>query len=184
MYGYPRQDIREIIGVTASMMKQMETLIIRIDSLVAKVDQSEGTISKLLNDPYLYDNLNATILELKNILEDIRNGSLGMLARDKEFYQKLSNTLKNIEKSSNKIASSEGTLGKMINDPTLYDSLLESSKKLDNLLQEIEESEGTLGMLLKDKNTAEDLKQSIRELKELIEEIKKNPKKFFKFSIF
>ncbi|HQA03187.1 MAG TPA: MlaD family protein [Thermodesulfovibrio thiophilus] len=184
IYGYPRQDVREIIGVTASMMKQMETLIIRIDSLVAKVDQSEGTISKLLNDPYLYDNLNATILELKNILEDIRNGSLGMLARDKEFYQKLSNTLKNIEKSSNKIASSEGTLGKMINDPTLYDSLLESSKKLDNLLQEIEESEGTLGLLLKDKNTAEDLKQSIRELKELIEEIKKNPKKFFKFSIF
>lgn len=72
----------------------------------------------------------------------------------------------------------------MINDPTLYDSLLESSKKLDNLLQAIEESEGTLGLLLKDKNTAEDLKQSIRELKELIEEIKKNPKKFFKFSIF
>jgi phospholipid/cholesterol/gamma-HCH transport system substrate-binding protein len=58
------------------------------------------------------------------------------------------------------------------------------SQRLNNLLNEIEKSQGTLSLLLRDKQTAEDLKQSIKEIKELIEEIKRNPKKFFKFSVF
>lgn len=184
MYGYPQIEVREIIGVAASTMNKIEGLIQKIDFLITKIDKSEGTIPKLLTDPSLYNNLNSTVLELKNTLQDIRLGSIGMLSRDKELYQRLSNALKNFEEASNKISSQQGTLGKMINDPALYESLLKSSQKLENLLREIEDSQGTLKMLIKDKTAAEDLKQSIKELRELIEEIKKDPKKFFKFSIF
>lgn len=184
MYGYPQTEVREIIGVAASTMNKIEGLIQKIDSLITKVDKSEGTIPKLLTDPSLYNNLNAVVSDLKKTVEEIRLGSIGMLSRDQEFYQRLSKALKNFEEVSNKISSEEGSLGKMINDPSLYDSLLRSSQKLENLLQEIEASEGTLKLLINDKTVAEDLKQSVKELKELIEEIKKNPKKFFKFSVF
>ncbi len=184
MYGYPQMEAREIIGIATSTMNKMEGLINKIDSLITKIDKSEGTIPKLFTDPSLYNNLNSTISELKRTIEEIRHGSIGMLANDREFYQKLSNAVKNLENISIKISSSEGSLGKMINDPMLYESLTKSSQRLESLLQKIEKSEGTLQMLLKDKTLADDLRQSIKELKELIEEIKKNPKKFFKFSVF
>jgi len=184
MYGYSQTEVRDIIGVAASTMTKIEGLIQKIDSLITKVDKAQGTIPKLINDPSLYNNLNSTVLELKQTVEEIRTGSIGMLSRDKDFYQRLSNALKNFEEASNKISSQEGSLGKMINDPALYESLLKSSQKLESLLKEIETSDGTLKLLIKDKTVAEDLKQSIKELKELIEEIKKNPKKFFKFSVF
>ncbi|WP_353683941.1 MlaD family protein [Thermodesulfovibrio sp. 3907-1M] len=184
MHGYPQTEVREIIAVAASTMNKIEGLIQKIDFLITKVESAEGTIPKLITDPSLYNNLNSTVLELKRTVQEIRLGSIGMISRDKELSQRLANALKNFEEASNKISSQQGTLGKMINDPALYESLLNSSQRLENLLKEIEDSEGTVKMLIKDKKAAEDLKQSIKELKELIEEIKKEPKKFFKFSIF
>ncbi|MCS7164208.1 MAG: MlaD family protein [Thermodesulfovibrio sp.] len=184
LYGYPQTEIREIITVATSTMTKIEGLIQRVDSLITKIENSQGSIAKLINDPSLYNNLNSLVLDLKKTLEEIKSGSIGMIARDEELYQRLSNTLKNFEETSKKIYTQQGTLGKIINDPSLYESLLRSSQKLDNFLQEIERSEGTLKLLISDKTLADELKQSIIELRSLIEEIKKNPKKFFKFSIF
>ncbi|MEN2994421.1 MAG: MlaD family protein [Thermodesulfovibrio sp.] len=184
LYGYPQTEIREIITVATSTMTKIEGLIQKVDSLITKIEDSQGSIAKLINDPSLYNNLNSLVLDLKKTLEEIKSGSIGMIARDEELYQRLSNTLKNFEEASKKIYTQQGTLGKIINDPSLYEYLLRSSQKLDNLLQEIERSEGTLKLLIRDKTLAEELKQSIIELRSLIEEIKKNPKKFFKFSIF
>ncbi|MCX7988733.1 MAG: MlaD family protein [Thermodesulfovibrio sp.] len=184
MYGYPQTEIRDIVGVATSTINRIDSLIYKVDILITDIMESKGSFSKLINDPSLYDNLNTSISELKKIIEDIRTGSLGMLSKDKELYQKLSNTIKNFEEVSNKLSSSQGSLGKLINEPDLYENLIKVSQRLDKILQELDKSEGTISMLLRDKQTAEDLRQSVREIKELIEEIKKNPKKFFKFSVF
>lgn len=184
LQGYPQTEVREIINIASSTMSKIESLISKLDDLVIKIDKAQGTIPKLLNDPSLYNNLNATVLELKSTIQDINSGSIGMLAKDKELYQKLSTTVNNLENTTNKIASSEGSLGKLINDPMLYDNLVRTTQKLEKLIEEIDKSEGTASLLLKDKKTADDIKESIKEIKELIQEIKKNPKKFFKFSVF
>lgn len=184
IYGYPQIEIKDIIGTATSTMSKIEGFVTKLDQLITKIDKSQGTISKLLSDPELYDNFNLTLRELKETVKEIRYGSIGMLARDKELYQRLSTGLKNMEEISNKLNSSEGTLGKLLNDSSLYYNLLSSSQKLEALLEEIDKSEGTINLLLKDKSTADDLRQSVKEIKELIEEIKKNPKKFFKFSVF
>jgi len=184
IYGYPQTEIRDIIATAVTAMNKIDGLIGKIDSLIQKFEQSEGTLPKLIKDPSLYNNLNAVATELKKLTEEIKQGSLGKLSRDKELYSSITNTVKNLEEFSNKISSSHGSLGKLINEPELYNSLVNISQRLDNLLNEIEKSQGTLSLLLRDKQTAEDLKQSVREIKELIEEIKKNPKKFFKFSVF
>ncbi|WP_297212533.1 MULTISPECIES: MlaD family protein [Thermodesulfovibrio] len=182
--GYPQIEAREIMVNASSTLNKIESFISKLDLLIGKIDKSEGTIPKLLSDPTLYNNLNTSVLELRETIREIRYGSIGMLARDKDLYEKVNRSVKNIEEISNKITSSEGTLGKLVNDSTLYDKLLSSSERLNGLLTEVEKSEGTLNLLIKDKKTAEDLKQTINELKELIEEVKKNPKKFFKFSVF
>ncbi len=184
MEGYPQTEIRDIIGIASSALIRIDKLIKDVDTLISEMRDAKGTVYKLLKDPTLYNNLNSITAELKITIEEIRTGTLGMISKDKELYKNFTNTIKNFEEISNKVNNSSGSLGKFINEPELYENLLNSSKKLDRLLNEIENSEGTISLLLKDKQTATDLKQSIRELKELIEEIKKDPKKFFKFSVF
>lgn len=184
MEGYSQTEIRDIIAVVSSTLIRIDTLINNVNKMITEIRDSKGTVYKFLKDPSFYNNLNNTISELKITIEEIRTGSLGMLSKDKELYQKFASTIKNFEEISNRVITSSGSFGKFINEPELYDSLVKSSKKLDKLLLEFENSEGTFSLLLRDKQIAEDLKQSVRELRELIEEIKKNPKKFFKFSVF
>jgi phospholipid/cholesterol/gamma-HCH transport system substrate-binding protein len=189
--GYPQPEMRDIISVATSTLIRIDKLINDFNKMIHEIRTSKGTVYKFLNDPTLYNNLHDTISELKITIEEIRSGNIGKLSQDKELYQKISSTIKNFEEFSIKLNTSPGSLGKFINEPELYDNLVKSSYKLDKILQEIEKSEGPLHLLLRDKQTSEDLKQSIKELrnlikelKELTEEIRKNPKKFFKFSIF
>lgn len=184
MFGYPQTEIKDIITVTTSTIVRIDKLIQEIDNFVSEIKDSKGTLSKLIKDPTLYSNLNNTVMDLKKTISEVREGSLGMISRDRDLYERLSRTLKNFEETSNKLSSNEGSLGKLINEPELYESLVRVSKRLDTLLGEIENSQGTLALLIRDRKMAEDLRDSVKELKELIEEIKKNPRKFFKFSVF
>lgn len=184
MEGYPQSEIRDIISVASSTLMRIDTLINNFDRLLADIKESKGTAYKFLKDPSLYDNLTSLIYQLKSATEEIRTGSLGMISRDKEMYYRLSASVKNLEELSNKIITSSGSLGKLINEPDLYENLTNSSKKLDKLISDIENSEGAFKLILKDRDTAEELKKTVKELRELIEEIRKNPKKFFKFSVF
>ncbi len=184
MEGYSQIEIKEIIGVASNALVQMDRLIEKINTLISDIQESKGTVYSFIKDPTLYNNLTSLVSELKITTNEIRSGSLGMISRDKEIYHKLNNILSNLEKISNKINTSEGSLSRLINEPELYENLLSLSQKIDRLLGQIENSEGTLALLLRDKQTASDLKQTIQELRSLLEEIKKDPKKFFKFSIF
>ncbi|MEN2985216.1 MAG: hypothetical protein ABDH16_00900, partial [Thermodesulfovibrionaceae bacterium] len=184
MFGYPQLDVREIMATATSTIGKMEKLITRFDSLIEKLEKAEGTLPKLFFDPSLYNNLNSTVVELKETLLEIRSGSLMEISKDKELHQRVLSTIKNLDEASKKIVSSEGTFGRLINDPELYENLVKTTKKLENFIENIEKSEGPVSMLIKDRQTAEDLKETIKQVKELIEEIKKNPKKFFKFSVF
>jgi phospholipid/cholesterol/gamma-HCH transport system substrate-binding protein len=48
----------------------------------------------------------------------------------------------------------------------------------------VEGGEGTLGKLIKDEQLYADLNSTVQSMKVLIEDVKKNPKKYFKFSVF
>lgn len=184
MFGYPQTEIKDIVSVATSTIGRIDRLIQELDTFITEIRDSRGTLSRLVKDPTLYDNLNTAVLELKKTVSEVREGSLGMISRDKELYERFSRTLKNIEETSDKLSSNQGSLGKLINEPELYENLVKVSKRLDSLLSEIDSSQGTLALLIRDRKMAEDLRESVRELKELIEEIKRNPRKFFKFSVF
>ncbi len=85
--------------------------------------------------------------------------------------------------------------------PQLRETLQRLQKQLDNLektlaemqrafsttqkmLEEIRQGRGTVGKLYNDEKLAERLEKTLQELEFLIEDIRKNPKKYFKFSIF
>ncbi|MDA8431666.1 MAG: hypothetical protein M0Z60_01735, partial [Nitrospiraceae bacterium] len=83
-----------------------------------------------------------------------------------------------------KLNSPSGTIGRLIADPSLYDNLDAASKRLSSVLEKIEKGEGAAGVLVGDGETASDLKETVKELRLLTEDIRKEPTKYFKFSLF
>ena len=51
---------------------EVEDYLERWDTILAEVQQGDGTISRLLHDPALYDSLNATSVEVREMIADFR----------------------------------------------------------------------------------------------------------------
>jgi phospholipid/cholesterol/gamma-HCH transport system substrate-binding protein len=68
-----------------------------------KINQGEGTLGRLVNDPQTVENLNATLASLKDISERINRGegSLGKLVNDEETVDSLNEALSGLNRALN-----------------------------------------------------------------------------------
>lgn len=53
-------------------INNLQTTTKKLDGLMEKLDQNDGTIGKLVNDPKLYNSLNTTVTELGKLSEDLK----------------------------------------------------------------------------------------------------------------
>ncbi len=191
--GAAQLEIKDVMETGISSIQKMTDFITKLDNLVTKIEKGEGTISRLLDDPSLYENLRDSAKALSSTLNDIREsrGSMKLFVEDPTLYNNLLAASSSMEGFSRKMNESSGTLKKMIEDPALYDRLLAATEsvekfsgKLNALADEIDRGEGVAGTLVKDKELAAELKETVAEVKDLLKDIKGNPKKYFKFSVF
>ena len=134
--------------VTATMTNLQE--------ITTKVNQGQGTIGRLVNDPALYDELVTTVQDIKSaaagakdfmanaqgILDQVKSGqgTLGALIYDNTTGENIKATVANVRAVSDKIAKGEGTLGKLINDDQLFQSAQSTLKKADRALDGMSDS--------------------------------------------
>jgi phospholipid/cholesterol/gamma-HCH transport system substrate-binding protein len=87
--------ITEIVRNVRASSAQLEATIGTIRRLAEKIEQGEGSLGKLVNDPETADNLNATLASLRNISDriDRGEGSLGKLVTDEETVDRLNDAL-------------------------------------------------------------------------------------------
>jgi phospholipid/cholesterol/gamma-HCH transport system substrate-binding protein len=92
----------ELTKLTGALQKNqerisasLETTANAVSDLTVKVNENQGTIGRLVNDPKLYDNLANTTARLDTLMYRINNaeGSLGLLVNDTSLYNDLSNLL-------------------------------------------------------------------------------------------
>ena len=81
-------------------------------------------MGKLLKDPSLFDNANATIAKANTLMADINSGkgALGKFASDPEFAKKLDNTMTKLSSIADKLDSDQGTAGLLLTDPKVYNN--------------------------------------------------------------
>jgi phospholipid/cholesterol/gamma-HCH transport system substrate-binding protein len=136
-------------------------------------------------------------------------GSLGMMATDKELYTELTKLLRNLtalsgdlQKNQERLTSSiermstsisdlteqvnenTGTVGRLFSDPALYDNLSASSARLDSIMTKIDAAEGSMGLLVNDTALYVELTNLLTRANNLISDIEENPGRYLKFSIF
>ncbi|HYD83354.1 MAG TPA: hypothetical protein VEA63_04865, partial [Opitutus sp.] len=132
------------------------TTMTNLQEITTKVNQGEGTLGRLVNDPALYNELLTTVADIKNaaagakdfmanaqgIIDQVKSGqgTLGALIYDNTTGDNIKATVANFRSVSDKIAKGEGTLGKLINDDQLFQSAQSTLKKADRALDGMSDS--------------------------------------------
>lgn len=121
-----------------------------LNAITTQIRSGHGTLGKLINDPKAYDELLATIGEIRGaageaklFVADARGivgqvksgqGAIGALLYDEATAQNLKTTIANFREISTKINNGEGTIGKLLTDEQLYKDVQGVVRKADRAL--------------------------------------------------
>lgn len=146
------QDIPEVIAQTSRVLEQFETIVGRVDGLLAIVENGQGNIGKFIKDDSLYDRLNGTAGEVEQLVKDVKNsnGTISHLLYDDTLYNEIRKPVQRIDDMLALVQQSKGTAGKLLYDPALYDEARASIAEAKRMLDNLNAGKGTAGKLLTD----------------------------------
>jgi phospholipid/cholesterol/gamma-HCH transport system substrate-binding protein len=153
---------------------------------LGEIKEARGTMSHLIKDTTLYDRMLSAASAVEDFGKRLNEGpgTLQNLMRDPSLYERLERAASSLEEFTKKLNEGSGTLRKLAEDPSVYNNLNTASQRLSAVLERIEGGEGVAGMLVSDKELAVELKAIAAEIRDLAKDIRKNPKRYFSFSIF
>lgn len=173
-----------IIADPASLMNQVqstadtvEVLLASLTHTVRSIERGEGTLGRLSRDERLYENMANLTREASVLTRDVqRNQSL--------VSTRLLSLTSSLDSLTTQLQHGDGSMAKMLRSPDLYNHLASSTARLDSILTVVESGRGTFGRMMTDTLLYDDTKAMVASMKRLMAQIEKDPKKYFKFSIF
>jgi len=163
----------QVPGITTSI----DTLLLNLRDISARLNSSEGTAGKILNDTTLYVSLVSALDKTSAVMRDLQ-------VRQKSILEKLDATLDNSQNIMARIDNGEGSVGKMMTDEQLYDNLTRSTGHVDSILAKIDRGDGSAGALVNDAELYQEVRNLVVRINNLIADIEAHPRKYFKFSVF
>lgn len=172
--GYEK-GIPEVMGDVALTIEAVTTLSTRLAGLIEATDR-QGDLSGTIR------NMRATSQELRATVSETR----GTLKTTLDNFAATAKTTKALT------ADREEQLGKAISDfASAAEKLDRLSGRLDSLrtvlhsvTAKVDRGEGTLGKLVNDRKLYADVAASVDSLRALIADVKRNPRRYFKVSLF
>lgn len=134
------------------VVQKLRTLAGSLQEVVAKVNNGQGSIGKFLNDPSMYNHLEASSAKIDGMISSIQQGqgSAGKLIVSDELYNKVDGTLTKVDDVVTAVQQQKGTVGKLIYDPTMANELKGAVHKTNALLEGVQAGQGSLGKFVKD----------------------------------
>jgi phospholipid/cholesterol/gamma-HCH transport system substrate-binding protein len=114
--------------------------------LLTDVRKGNGTLSKLIYDDKLYQEVRAPLQRVDAILADLQagQGTVGKLLKDPALFDEAKQTARGIHKLLAELNAGKGTAGKLMKDEQLYGSG-RAGAKLNGTLDKISAGQGTVG---------------------------------------
>lgn len=141
--------------VLSENRESLKTTIDNIRDISEKINNGEGTISRLINDSDAYDSLLAAIDEIATAAENaaemtdganeivahIRSGegTLGNLIYNDKTSKEIEALATNLRELSDKLVNGEGTLGRLMTDDSLFNDLQAIMQKAERTLDGLNE---------------------------------------------
>jgi phospholipid/cholesterol/gamma-HCH transport system substrate-binding protein len=168
-------DIQDVVRASQSTLQNMDSLLKRLDRIVAFVESGKGSIGKLIYDPGLYDRLNATVGEFKGLMDDIQNGkgSIGPLLTSDEAYKKVIAAVDKVNVLIDELQQGKGTAGKLLKDEELYSNVNKTIANIKQLTDDINAGRGAIGKFAHDKEFADKLQSTMNNLAAISDRLEK-----------
>ncbi len=192
LVGQAETDFTGITAGASATIENLNSAIREIQQILASISQGQGTASKLLTDPSLYDRSQRVIEKLEVASDksialldkvDRGEGTIGRLVTDEEIYTRASQAVKELTDLASRLNNRDGTLVKLT-DPALYRRLDVLTGRGEQLLNKMEAGEGTLGKLVTRDELYTRADKLLTDVEALVDDVKKNPAKYFRFSVF
>lgn len=191
--GRGESDITSVAGNATATLQNVDHTLRELHVVLADINEGRGTAGKLVKDPALY-NQAAQLIRKVDALSDRTSellakvergeGTLGKLVTDREFYERATTAVAEMQKLAALLNQPDGSLGKLARDPALYQRLEGVTAKSEALVGRIERGDGTLGKLVTQDQLYQRADKVLTEMENLLADVKKNPTKYFKFSVF
>jgi len=167
--------LEDVVRATQGTLQNVDTLLKRLDRIIAFIESGQGSIGKVIYDTALYDQLKATVTEFKGLMDDIQKGkgSLGPLLTSDEAYKKAIAAIDKVNAMIDDIQAGKGTAGKLLKDPELYDNTNKTVANIRQLTDDMNAGKGALGKFTHDQEFANKLQETINNLEALTERMEK-----------
>ena len=152
------------------LAERLSKLSDELNLVVKDVRAGKGTVGRLFNDESLYNNLNATIADAKELADQLKSGrgSAGKFLYDDAIYNNANDIALNLKKISDDIRAGRGSAGKFFTNDELYnkvnritDRVNSSMNQIDAIVADVNAGRGTLGKLVKDEALYSDARVAI-----------------------
>ncbi|MBM4129041.1 MAG: MCE family protein, partial [Nitrospira sp.] len=122
----------EIMETSATSIQKLSDFIGRMEDFIEEIERGRGTLSLLLKDPSLYENLRDTTKTLSLIAMELKEGqgTLKLLFQDPSLYNRMFAATSSFETFTRKLNEGQGTLSRLAEDPELYENLNRASRQL------------------------------------------------------
>jgi phospholipid/cholesterol/gamma-HCH transport system substrate-binding protein len=170
-------DPQVLITRVNDMADTVETILSNLNAATRGFTSGRGTLGKLARDERLYDNL----------VEMSRTATI-LAARMTETQARVADQLVSLAASFDSLSwrmqHGEGTLAQLMTSGELHRNLTSSTARMDSVMALMQSGRGSLGKLMSDSTLYSDTRALMGSMKRLMAEIEKDPKKYFKFSVF
>jgi phospholipid/cholesterol/gamma-HCH transport system substrate-binding protein len=167
--------IQDVVRASQGTLQNMDALLKRVDRIMSFIESGQGSIGKVIYDPALYNQLNATVTEFKGLVDDIQSGkgSIGPLLTSDEAYKKVIATIDKINLMVDDLQQGKGTAGKLLKDPELFDNANKTLANVRQMTDDINAGKGAIGKMTHDQEFAARLQTLMTNLAELSERLQK-----------
>jgi phospholipid/cholesterol/gamma-HCH transport system substrate-binding protein len=147
--------------------------ISRLERIMTKIDEGDGTLGKLVNNPVLYDEMSSVSSRLDKLLAKLEagEGSFGRMMQDPTLFDNLNRTMQNLAELTEQIKSGQGTFGQLVNDQRLYNEATRTLESLRVITEKVGQGEGTLGKLYNDAALYDNLTDTIAHINSIAAKI-------------
>jgi len=191
--GQAESDITGLADSATATLENVNRSLKDLQTILTGLKEGKGTAGKLVTDPALFDHT-TTLLRKAEAISDKASqllariekgeGTLGQLVMDRAFYDRAAAAVDELQKVAALLNQPDGSLGRLARDPSLYQRLDSITTKSEALVGRIERGDGTLGKLVIQDQLYQRADKVLTEMETLLADVKKNPTKYFKFSVF
>lgn len=167
------REFEEVVASGYSALTALQSILTRIDAIIAQIEVGQGSIGKLLTDDELYNHLTGTVAEAHKVTAALNEGegTIGKLLYDPSLYDELRSSVNRIDHIIEDVEGGQGTIGKFLKDPAVYNEVQQTVSELRTLVDDLNAGKGTAGKLLKDEELHAQLTTVMDRLDTMLEKL-------------